>query len=92
MNRDERDPEFDQIRSMWKPSTPPASLRESVLRHYRAQSASQPRKRRWAIWVPLPVAASLALAFSLLWNAAPEDRFRAVASPRFIIVSQGEHP
>jgi hypothetical protein len=92
MNEDQRDREFEEIRSMWKPTTPPASLRESVLRQYRVQSANPGGRRRWAIWAPLPVAASLAIASGLLWNAAPEDRFRAVASPRFIVVSQGEHP
>jgi hypothetical protein len=90
MKEHERDPDFEWIRSRWKGLDPPPALARAVLGDYRAHRA-RGRTRRWAVWIPVPAAAAL-LVFALLWKGHSPEKFQAVEHPRFIIISQGEHP
>ena len=91
MNDEQRDPDLEWIRSHWKAPEPNASLATRVLASYKSHFCATSR-RRWVWWVPVPVAAAAVLAFILLSKPDPADHYRAVAQPRFVVVSQGEHP
>jgi hypothetical protein len=92
MSDEQRDPDLEWIRSHWKAPEPSASLAVRVLASYRGQVSARTRKR-WMWWVPIPVATAAVFALFTLWRPpAQSDNYRAVAHPRLIIVSQGEHP
>ena len=91
MNDDCQDPEFEWIRSRWKAPQPRASVDASVLAAYRTHMSRQ-RRKRWFMWAPIPVAAAIAVAFVTLSKSPQPDYYRAVAQPRFIVISQGERP
>lgn len=91
MKGEQRDPDLEWIRSHWRTPEPGAPLAMRVLASYRNFISATARKR-WLWWVPIPVAAAAVLAFITLSKPAPAGHYRAVAQPRLIIVSQGEHP
>jgi hypothetical protein len=91
MNDEQRDPELEWIRSNWRPPEPSQSLPARVLTSYRSQIRAKSRTR-WIWWVSIPAAAATVLAFITLSTPAPVEHYRAVSQPRFIVVSQGEHP
>lgn len=93
MSDENRDPDFDWVRSRWKPPEPPASVDRRILDAYRAQHTSW--LPRWKLWISVPAAALLLLVM-LVWQAPRTGRtaevYRPVEQPRFIVVSQGENP
>ena len=91
MSEEERDPDLEWIRSHWKAPEPSVSLATRVLASYRSHVSVTTRKR-WVWWVPFSVATVAVLVFVTFWKPAAADYYRAVAHPRLIIVSQGEHP
>lgn len=91
MNEEQRDPDLEWIRSYWKPPEPGVALAARVLASYQSH-VSATRRNRWMWLVPVPVAVAAVLAFITLSKPAPADYYRAVAQPRFIVVSKGEHP
>lgn len=91
MNEEQRDAELEWIRSHWTAPEPGTALAARVFASYQSH-VSATRRNRWMWLVPVPVAVSAVLAFITLSKPAPADHYRAVAQPRFIVISQGEHP
>jgi hypothetical protein len=93
MSDEKRDPDFEWVRSQWKPPEPPSSAELKILDAYRAHHASS--RQRWKLWISVP-AAALVLLMTLVWqapwNSRTRDAYRPVEQPRFIVVSQGENP
>jgi hypothetical protein len=101
MESEAQDPELECIREHWDAPAPRPTFRQRVMEAYDSACARAPWWRRWAaVRVPLPVTAAAVLAgFLLAWfvrTPAPARaaiyQYELVSQPRFIVVSQGEHP
>ena len=98
MDDEIQDPELDCVRECWDAPAPGPDFHGRVME---ACQVKPPWWKRWiAVRVPLPVASAAVLAaFLLAWFLrAPTPakstmyRYELVSQPRFIVVSQGEHP
>jgi hypothetical protein len=97
-----RDPELEWVRSQWDAPPPTAGFHDRVLGAYVREAGRAGWWRRWiAIRVPLPIAAAavvvavivgLFVAPYLRTPPAAQHRYVPVSQPRFIVISQGEHP
>jgi hypothetical protein len=82
------------VRMEWKPPEPTLGFHSRVLSAYDREFGHVPWWWRRSI-VALAVAAGLLLVFAMISRGpSPErvTRYEPAQQPRFIIVSQGEHP
>jgi hypothetical protein len=105
MENEAQDPNLERLRKEWDAPAPSPKLHQRVLDAYDKGFDRAPWwKRCVTVSVSLPVTAAVAIAaFLLAWFASPYfrtptpsrttiDRYELVSQPRFIVVSQGEHP
>jgi hypothetical protein len=93
MTEEHRDPELESVRAEWAAPPPTSGFHARVLSAYDGEF----RQRRWLrLWpvVAVAFAAGLVLAFVIAPHLLQTEtvRYVPVQQPRFIIISQGEHP
>ncbi len=90
-----RDPELEWVRVEWDAPPPTRGFHDRVLGTYVRESPRAPIWRRWTVPWPIAAAAAIAailLAFYFSRRKPEEGYYQPVRQPRFIVISQGEHP
>jgi hypothetical protein len=78
------------LRTHWDAPAPSAGFHERVQSAYRREFETVPGWRRWVAATAV-VAAGVLLLLALP-QKPPASRYQPVSRPRFIVISQGEHP
>ena len=85
-----QDPRLESARVEWRSIALPPDAAAATLRAYRRRYGRF-RWRQW--WAPVAATALAAsMAFALIRVHPPQVRYRPVAQPRIIDLSQGERP
>ena len=86
---EQRDPDLELLRAHWDAPSPRAGLHARVRAAYRREVAAP----AWTGWLAaFALAGAAALVLAVAPHSTPRRQFQPVAQPRFIVISQGEHP
>lgn len=88
MKDEDQDPELEFVRANWDAPSPSAGFHQRVGTAYYREFAVTSRWQRWIV----TVAAAAAVALALFTLSHRQPAYRPVFQPRFIVISQGEHP
>jgi len=88
MNEENQDPELTPVTAAWSAPSPNKDFHARMQKAYDREFRRSPWWRRWPV-VAAAAAAGLLVAIVVVPRG---PRYEPVQQPRFIIISQGEHP
>jgi len=95
MTEENRDPELESVAAAWSAPSPGKDFHADVLSAYDREFTRAIWWRRWPVFAAATVATALIVAFVAIphrQGTAKLAQYEPVQQPRFIIISQGEHP